>query len=201
MRATNIWLPSILVMLIASGCLTSQEPFYQDGDVVVDDRLVGNYQAENDQTAWHVEKDPDRNNRYLVTLVSDMKPCFMRFSGALFQAGTNRFLDLLPILEACDHIAGGPPSPIEMLEGVAIRPQHMVVKVEASSNGLTCGVMDERGLLAAAKKFPEYFQARPEQLPRMDPDTKRQREFLLRFGGDTNMFKQYEIRRQLKQSH
>ncbi|MDB6015903.1 MAG: hypothetical protein JWR19_392 [Pedosphaera sp.] len=191
---------AVAMMLIASGCLTSPEPFYQESDIKVDDRLIGTYHAENEQTGWQIEKDLDQSNRYIVTLFSDLKPCFMRFSGVLFQVGTNRFFDMLPMLESCDHVAGSTPGPIEIMQGITLQSLHLVVRMDATTNGLRYGVIDQQGLLATAKKFPEYFQARAEQLPRMVPDTKRQRDFLMRFGGDTNIFKPVEIKRGAKPS-
>lgn len=196
------WLKIILavaVTLTASGCLTSEESFYQEGDIKVDDRLVGTYRYEKEQTSWVIEKDLDHSDRYFVTLVSDMKPCFMRFGAVLFQVGTNRFLDMLPLPEACDRVAGSPPGAIEILQGITLQPLHLVVRVDVATNGLRYGAIDHPGLQAMARKFPEYFRsAKPEQLPRMVGDTTKQREFLLRFGGDTNIFKPVEIKRESK---
>lgn len=65
----------------------------------------------------------------------------------------------------------------------------MVVKVERTADGLMLGSPNDIQLRSLAKKFPEYFQpVRPGQITRMVADTKRQREFLVRFGGDTNVF-------------
>ena len=102
------------------------------------------------------------------------------------------------MLESCDHIAGSTPGPIEILQGITLQPLHMVVKMEPGTNGLKYGFMDQQSLRAMAKKFPEYFQLMSEQLPRMVSDAKRQREFLLRFGGDANIFKSVEIQREVK---
>jgi len=196
---TKLSLLAIAVMVIATGCLTSEEPFYQESDIKVDDRLIGAYRYENEKTSWLIEKDLDHSDRYFVSLLSDVRPCVMRFGGILFQVGTNRFLDMLPLPEACDRIAGGPPSAIEILQGITLQPLHLVVRIDAPTNGLRYGAIDQKGLQATARKFPEYFQPpKPEQLPRMLPDTKRQREFLLRLGGDTNIFKPTELKRAAK---
>jgi hypothetical protein len=189
---------AVAVIIIASGCLTSEEPFYQESDIKADDRLLGAYRNGNEQTGFKIDKDPDHSNRYLVTLASDVKPCTMRFSGVLFHVGTNLFFDMLPMLESCDHVAGSTPGPIETIQGMMLQPLHLVVKIDLTPNGLRYGVIDQQGLLTMARKFPEYFQARTEQSLRMVPDTKRQREFLLRFGGDTNIFKPAEIKRQAR---
>ncbi len=199
MNAAKLCLLAVAVMLVVSGCLTSEEPFYQEGDIKTDDRLIGTYQLEKEQTSWSIQKDLDHPDRYLVTLASDMKPCVMRFSGVLFQVGTNRFFDMLPMLESCDHVAGSTPGPIEIMQGITLQPLHLVVRMDATTNGLRYGVVDQQALLATAAKFPEYFRPpKPEQLPRMVADTKKQRELLLRFGGDTNIFKSAEAKRQAR---
>lgn len=188
-----------LAVVLTSGCLTSEEPFYLKSDLKPDDRLVGTYQLENEQTHWSIQRDLDHTGCYVVTLRSDIKPCTMRFSGVLFQVGTNRFFDMLPILESCDHVAGSTPGPIEIMQGITLQPLHLVMRMDVTTNGLRYGVVDQQTLLATATKFPEYFRPlKDEQLPRMLPDTKKQREFLFSFGGDTNIFKPAELKRQAR---
>ena len=191
-------------MLMASGCLTSEEPFYQASDIKVDDRLIGTYVDASDHspepTRFYVSKVSDfvQHGRYYVTVATE-RSCEMKFGAVLFQIGTNRFLDMLPQIEACDHVAASPPSLIELLQGATLQPLHMAVKVEASTNGIRLGFATHPALVQTAVKFPEYFRPlKPQQLPRMVADTRKQREFLLRFGSDTNLFKPTELRREKK---
>lgn len=195
MKLTRSILPCLSLALLAQACLTSEEPFYQQDEIKFDNHLIGIYQPDNEQTKCSIETDPNHTDGYLVTLASDVKPCFMRFSGVLFQVGTNRFFDLLPMLDSCDHVAGSTPGPIEIMQGITLQALHLVLRIDATTSGLRYGAIDGRGLRAAAKQFPDYFQAKGEHLPRMLPDVKKQREFLLRFGGDTNMFKLVEMKR------
>ncbi len=204
MKTPKICVLAIPTLLVVSGCLTSQQPFFEESDIRVDDRLVGAYKDESDQSQsparFYVVKDPDYYHKgaYYVTVASS-SDCSMKFGAVLFQIGTNRFLDLVPIIEACDRLAANPPSLIELLQSVVLQPMHMAVKVAVSTNGLKFGFADHPRLAAAAKKFPEYFQPlKPEQCPRLVADTKRQREFLLRFGGETNIFMQVEMKRAAK---
>jgi hypothetical protein len=112
---------------------------------------------------------------------------------------------MLPENEACDRVAASPPGIIEILQSLTIQPLHMVIKVEVKTNGLTMAFADYQQLVATAKKFPEYFQPpnpKPvenrrdrEQFPRMKADMKLQREFLMRFGGDTNVFRTANLKK------
>jgi hypothetical protein len=176
--------------LILTGCLTSELPFYQDGDIVTDDRLLGSYQADNDQTSWHIAKSTEKTNGYVVTLISDVRQCPMRFSGVLFQVGTNRFLDLFPLLDACDHVLGGPPSPIEVLQAIMIQPLHLAIKIDLGTNSLRFAALrEERQLELARAKAPGIWNAKGSRLVAgMLPNTKAQRQFLETFGNDTNIF-------------
>lgn len=204
MKTTKRCLLATPVLLFLSGCLTSQEPFYQESDIRVDDRLLGNYRDDTDksQTPARFYISPVDTHylkgHYYVTVASN-PGCEMKFHAVLFEVGTNRFLDMMPEIEACDHLAANPPSLIELLKSATLQPLHMAVKVAVGTNGVTLGCASHAALVAAARKFPAYFQPlKPEQFPRMTADTKRQREFLLRFGGDTNIFEPSEIRRETR---
>src|SRR5581483_3867938 len=119
---------------------------------------------------------------YVVTLVSDVRRCSMRFKGVLFQVGTNHFLDMMPVLESCDHVAGGPPGPIEIMQSLTLQQLHLVVRVDFTGTGLRCGVVDRQALLTAADRFPQYFQAaKPGRIARMVSNPKMEQDFLLRF--------------------
>ena len=130
----------------------------------------------------------DEKGSYFVTLVSE-KECTMKFGGVLFQVGTNKFLDLVPMIEACDYIPANPPSLIELLQATTLLRLHLVLKVNPGVKELQFGFIAPDKLQAAVKKGLEYFSTKTSDFPRMVPDPKRQREFLLRFGNDTNLFR------------
>lgn len=198
----KLYLLVIPAILVLCGCLTSEQPFYQESDIKVDDRIVGAYGDVNDHsqpaTRFYVSKvsDLDHQGQYYVT-ISSRPGCEMKFGAVLFQIGTNRFLDMLPVLEACDHLAASPPSLIELLQSATLQPLHMAVRVDTSTNGVRLAFVDHPRLLEVARKFPQYFQPfKPGELPRVVSDTAREREFLLRFGGDTNIFKSADVKRE-----
>jgi len=66
----------------------------------------------------------------------------------------------------------------------------MVVKIEVGINEVQVGGYDKKAIIAAMSKAPEFFTSANYQEGRakLIADTKREREFLLRFGGDTNVF-------------
>jgi len=203
-KATKLSMVAVALMVMASGCLTSQEPFYQESDIRADDRLVGSYGDENDHsqppTRFYVSKvsDFDHQGQYYVRIIS--RPgCEMKFGAVFFQIGTNRFLDMLPVIEGCDHLAANPPSLIELLQSVTLQPFHVAVKVDATNNGVKLAFVEHPRLAEVAQKFPQYFQPfKPGELPRLVSDTAREREFLLRFGSDTNIFKVAQVKREAR---
>jgi hypothetical protein len=204
MKTSKLNLLLIPFLMVLSGCLTSEAPFCDESELLDDDRLVGTYREGTNQPSWFIEKQLGFKGRYIITFAPENQasglPCSMRFNGALFQVGTNRFLDMMPIMDACDYIPANPPSPIEILQKLTLQPLHLVVKVDASTNAVGFSFADQQGLMTAARQAPEFFRSQSGQLPRMVADTKRQREFLLRFGGDTNVFKPSVIRRDIKPS-
>jgi hypothetical protein len=207
-KTTSYCLIVFSLGVLVSGCLTSEEPFYQEGDVVVDDRLVGIYRdvpnqpSQTGQSFWSIEKSIDHQGHYRVAFFSrnETSSCSMKFHGVLFQIGTNRFLDLLPTPEPCDYVPGSTPSLIEILQEITLQPLHLVVKVCPNTNSLQYAMIDEKGRQAALAKSPGIWDLKRSQgFPRLLPDTRKQREFLARFGSDTNIFKPSELRRETKQ--
>src|SRR5882724_12066916 len=100
MKKTKYFLMAIPILLLVSGCLTSQDAFYEENDIVVDDRLVGTYgdKIVNPQSSsqFSITKDEDyyHKGRYYITITSG-QDCSMKFAAVSYQIGTNRFLDLL----------------------------------------------------------------------------------------------------------
>jgi len=190
------------LVVLFSGCLTSEDPFYEEADVVVDDRLIGTYdEGTNSPSLWMVEKSLDYKGWYFVNFLSDERQpqCSIRFRGVLFQVGTNRFLDLYPLLKACDYIPANPPSPIELLQGITLQPLHLVVRINPSTNSIQIGVARDEGIRIAMEKSPGLWNTKStREVARMIPDTSKQREFLARHGGDTNIFKLSEFWRTKK---
>jgi hypothetical protein len=122
----------------------------------------------------------------------------MEFTGVIFRLGTNEFIDLLPVIKARDHTSGGTaPAPglIERLQAVTIQPLHLVVKVNIGINEIGVGGLNDQWLQFATQDGEEFFLNWRGPIPplprgplRMNSDTQLQREFLIRFGSDTNKF-------------
>ena len=186
MNKRIIWLAGLAVIL-QTGCLTSQDSFFAPEEIRKDDRLDGVFLNGQGKPFLVVTKDADVAGKYSVALFSDKEGCSFDFSATLFQVGTNRFLDLLPRPQGCDHVAGSGPGLVEILQAVTLQPLHMAVRVQPGTNSLEFAVVTQEGLQHAAERYPELFVQ--SEFPRMKPNTKNQREFLLKAGGDTNIFK------------
>jgi hypothetical protein len=56
----------LAVPIVLSGCLTSEEAFYQNGDIKADASLVGTYSVENEQLSRLIEKSLDHSDQYFI---------------------------------------------------------------------------------------------------------------------------------------
>jgi hypothetical protein len=59
-----LWL-ALPFCLLLSGCLTSENAFYEDADVVSDDRIIGVFRAKDSPPLWIVkDNDPYHEKQY-----------------------------------------------------------------------------------------------------------------------------------------
>jgi len=75
-----------------SGCIPALEPFYSQGDLVHDPRLLGRWSAGPGKGTWHVA----RAGEHSLLLSHESEGARKTFEGHLFQLGPHRFLDLHP---------------------------------------------------------------------------------------------------------
>ncbi len=190
---------ALVPVTLLCGCFTSEQPFYEASDVVTDDRLIGDYGYK--PYHWEIRKGDWRT--YDVAVVGSAS-CSMKFTGVLFHVGTNTFIDLLPVLEqTCDHSsAGGTPGLIEILQGATIKTFHMVFKVDIRTNEIAVGGVDNKNLQFTKEEAREYFancggpvDHPPGAALRLYPDTKLERQFLLKYGSNTNIFLMQPMKR------
>lgn len=187
-------LPAVVVAaLFTTGCLTSDEPFFQGANVIHDPGLIGHYRghASGLEGSWKIEPHAG-GNAYLVTYTY-AKNCSLKFIAGLFNAGTNRFLNLMTLPNKLDCQDGHRdlPSTMEVLQSLMWRPQHMVVKVVSYTNGPAFSIVSEQALIGVARGLaPEMFVLKYPNItvPKMIGDTAKQYAFLVEHGGNTNLF-------------
>ncbi len=184
----------IPVLLVFSGCLTSPEPFYQQSDLIVDDRITGTYHLTDDSGPVEIikGKDPYNSGQYFVS-INNGATNEAKLDATLFQIGTNRFLDVVPELESLNQPAANQFPAVGFIQMFMLQPLHLLVKVDFGTNDVRFGVVDMKEIYKLSKKFPEFFQGEGDSL-RVIADTQMQRKFLLRFGSETNLFTPYGSR-------
>ncbi len=184
---------AIVTVLLTAGCLTSDEPFMLGTDVVQDSSLIGHYrgQANGLEGSWQIEQRSEGDMGYLVTY-NYGKNCSMRFMGFLFNAGTNRFLNLMSVPNKLDCQDGhrDVPSTMEVLQSLMWRPAHMVVRVLAHTNGPAFSIMTHEAFNEARRLAPDLLVITPPNIdaPKMIGGTAKQHAFLVEHGGNTNLF-------------
>ena len=183
------------------GCFTSEQPFYDKRDIADDDRILGTFDA-GGNNLWRVTKRGPGDYRLVIGEGNDK--CSMTFSGVVFRLGTNEFIDLLPDVETCSS-GTDPAGPglVDLLQAATLVPLHLVVELQFGTNEIFAGGLPKDGEIQAWRKAPDFFLQNLPQTgdvsvrvgARLIPDTKRQRQFLIQFGNDTNVFPVQPLKR------
>lgn len=182
---------STFTLIILSGCLTSEGPFYDETSRVADESLAGTYVPEGGKSRdrWHLSPWHNQTGIYRITYVEG--GCSMGFAGVLFQVGTNKFLDLIPTLDECDNnMPATGPSGMQILRMATVRGLHLAVPIVAATNGVWIkGIGQGISLAELTAKTQSFWTRSPNsEISLLVPDLKKQQEFLRKFGTDTNIF-------------
>ncbi len=123
-----------------AGCLVSPNPFYDNGDIVTDDNLVGTYVDHQEDVYWKAIPSPAQAGRYEVLLADH--GAISHFLGTLFKIGNGTYLDLKAIGAVAVYTG---PVPSTSMPSMSQRidqllgdgTQHLVVRIAASKGDAT----------------------------------------------------------------
>lgn len=193
-------LPILLLPLLLVGCLTSTNPFYLEGDIIQDERLIGVYPDENDKTLLiSVGADVEHKGRYAVTV--DDGPAWITYTGTLFKLGGLTFLDLYASSDSgVRRSGGGPPVPTAILHSLSFQPLHLLLKVTLGTNTISYAALDTRGLsnlVEHERSLVSKINGSALILPLPTADL---RKLLLKYGADDNIFNSKATLKKRKQT-
>lgn len=131
---------SLAAVLSFAGCLVSPNPFYEAGDVIRDDALLGTYVDRQETVFWKAVPSPAQAGRYEILLADH--GAISHFFGTLFRIGDGTYLDLTalgPLAVYVDPkpVTGVPSVSQRMDQLVGDGREHLVLKVALSSAGVT----------------------------------------------------------------
>jgi hypothetical protein len=135
------------VAVLLAGCIPSINPFYTEKDLVFEPKLLGEWQAKNDEDQpeqWRFEKREDKAYKLTVT---EEKTKTGEFSAHLFKLGPEYFLDLVP--SKCDYAATQ-----AFLVGCAMFPGHLLVRVAQFEPELKLAAFDFDWLKGYLEEHP-----------------------------------------------
>jgi hypothetical protein len=110
------------IIVLASACVPSLNPYYTEKDVVFNAHLVGEWQPKdesNDKETWKFEKTGEDGYELLVT---DKDQKTAKLDARLFKLGDQLFLDIIP--EDCRFA----PDQADVV-GMAMFPGHLLLRV------------------------------------------------------------------------
>jgi hypothetical protein len=131
---------SLAAGLSFAGCLVSPNPFYETGDVIRDDALLGTYVDRQDTVFWKAIPSPAQAGRYEILLADH--GAISHFLGTLFRIGDGTYLDLTAIGPVAVFVDPRPSSGVpsvsqRMSQLVGDGREHLVLRVAVSPAGVT----------------------------------------------------------------
>jgi hypothetical protein len=98
------WMIAAVAVCLAAGCVPSVHPWYADKDVTFEEKLLGVWQQEKEDTLWTFEKGTGESKGYRLTIVSkhkDKEPA--RLVAALFKINGKMYLDMFPAGDSLEN--------------------------------------------------------------------------------------------------
>ena len=133
--------------VLFAACAPSINPFYTEGDLVVDARLAGEWikqEKTDDVSAWKFEKSGDKAFKLTVTEKEGKKG---EFTACLFKLKEQLFLDITP--SNCEYA----PNQADLV-AFAMFPGHLLIRVERIEPELRLAFCDYEWLDKYLEKHP-----------------------------------------------
>jgi hypothetical protein len=143
------------IIVLASACVPSLNPYYTEKDVVFDTRLVGEWQIKdenNDKETWKFEKAGDNGYELLITDKDQKKG---KLEARLFKLGDQLFLDLIP--DECKFA----PDQADVV-AMAMFPGHLLLRVPQIEPALQVAGCDYDWLSKYVESHPEALSHHKE---------------------------------------
>lgn len=181
-----------LACLFLNGCLFSEGPTYEPGQIIQDKRIEGSFDGgtnSSDASKWFVL--PSKENKKQYTIVFTDGDARHELTGTLFKLGDMIFMDLFPVKETdVRHVPGGSITSSEILHSLMALKKHFVIRIEFTENGVNFSFPDLNGVVIGSRKAPELkIQPMGEIAGLIVPSpAKEAQKYLLRFGKDVSVF-------------
>jgi hypothetical protein len=191
LKKCSVWL--MLTSLIAfNSCIVSNGPFYENDQIVQDDRIDGTYENQTswgakDGSVWIFQRSSEEKSKYRI-LVED-KGSKVELLGTFFQIDNDLYLDLFPIRDSgMRNMSGGAPTASELLHITLFDPRHAILRVDLSDKELSYSFPMES--IRKAMQLPELKVKRIGDfgvlvLPESAIESQK---YLRKFGKDKSFF-------------
>ena len=98
-------------VLLLTGCFTSSDPVYEEGQVFQDNRIEGQFEGvtyeRNDGSIWTIRASEDQKGKYRIFLKDGAAQ--IELVGTLFRLDEVTFFDLYPVRDSGMNRSGGGP--------------------------------------------------------------------------------------------
>ena len=168
--------------VLLAACIPSVNPFYTDKDVVVDKRLLGEWQEKGNENSPEIWKFESSTNAGEFTLTVTEKGKTGDFSAHLFKLKDQQFLDLVPT--DCNYATDQAE-----LVAYSMFPGHLLLHVSQIEPELKIAACDYDWLGKYLEKNPKAIECHREgERIILTADTRALQKFVLKHLGTNELF-------------
>ena len=194
------------VLIIASlgltGCFTSEQPFYEEGQIIQDARIEGRHEnyihsppsktgeGSKEGSVWTIRSSEGEGKRGKYDVHVRDKEVSIKLIGTLFKVEEMVFLDLYPVTDSGVRFAPESASISEVMRLAFYSARHVVWKVELSDTGIRYSLPAfKNGGFSAGMKASELRPHVTEHgIIVLPGPAKESQKHLLRFANDESVF-------------
>jgi hypothetical protein len=168
--------------VLLCSCIPSVNPFYTDQDVVLDARLLGEWQEKDKSDNPDVWKFEGTTNKMYKLTITEKEGKQGRFNAHLFQLKQEYFLDLIP--DDCNYATNQAD-----LVGASMYPGHLLVRVPQLEPVLKLALFDFGWLGKFIEKNPKALAHHKEgDHIVLTAGTRDLQRFVLKHLGEDELF-------------
>lgn len=177
-----------LLAALLGGCVPvmSLHPLFSEKDVVFDEKLLGTWVDDSNETMWHFSdaNKPEKAYKLIFTEEEDKKGSFIVH---LVKLKDKLFLDVYPSEPPCDE---EDPNKVEWAYNILFFvPVHTFIKINAIEPQLKLQFTDDDELEKLLKENPKAVEHMTiKDTPFLTASTKKLQVFVLKYADDDRLF-------------
>ena len=196
----KIIVPLLLLAMLFTQCVPSLHPLYTKKDLVLDDRILGQWQEEEGSDTWRFYQTDETSNHYLLEMTQEDGKKFL-FESHLIKLGEEYYLDFFPGEDENPTIKNTDKNTVQVVSDFPQEfhsmhwwPMHTFAKINVNDDSLNIQLFDPEWIEDLIKQ--SKIRIKHEKVAEtyiLTASTEELQKFVLKYGQDKRAFSEETI--------